>query len=255
MNRDLDPALPSAGPPEKPPWIVAGIYMDRRDPAHPGRVLRTEVDPADVRQWHELAQHLVRGHGGEPNGLTSNGLTLNQVRFAHADTHLALAFINAGPPDGHAHPGPLDAGEPTPRLASYFPFWRSPSATADDGFPAPAQTGLPHTGLYHVGFAELADWAAGRLPRRLTSPAAKDDAQWAYWAGKLGVTEATRAEWIKAHADRASAAWLARNSASAAGLARTSFPGQQAQQSAAPRSSDGSPGRGSPSHRTRGRKR
>jgi len=209
VNRDLDPELPPAGSPEEPPWIVAGIYMNRRDPADPGRVLRTEVDPADVRQWPELAQHLVQGHGGEPNGLASNELTLNQIRFAHADTHLALAFINASPPDGHAHPGPLDAGEPTGRLASYFPFWGSPSRDADAQFPAPAQTGLPHTGLYHVSRAELADWAAGRLPRRHTSPAAEDDAQWAYWAGKLGVTEATRAEWIQANADRATTRWRA----------------------------------------------
>jgi hypothetical protein len=183
--------------------------MDRRDPADPGRVIRTEVDPDDVRQWHDLAQHLVRGHGGEPNGLTSNELTLNQLRFVHADTHLALSFINASPPDGHAHPGPLDAGEPTGRLASYFPFWGSPSRDADAAVPAPTQTGLPHTGLYHVSRAELAEWATGRLPRRLTSPAAEDNTQWAYWAEQLGVTQATRAEWIKANADRASARWRA----------------------------------------------
>ena len=205
MNRDLDPKFLSTGSFEEPPWIVAGIIMDRRDPSDPGRVLRTEVDPADVRQWHALTRHLVQGHGGEPNRLISHELTLDQIRFAHADTHLALTFIDADPPDRHAHSGPLDAGEPTPRLASYFPFWRSLSADGDLlTFPAPVHTGLPHTGLYHVSFAELAGWAAGQLPRRLTSPAAEDDAQWAHFAEKLGVTEATRAEWIKANADRAS---------------------------------------------------
>ncbi|HLK73970.1 MAG TPA: hypothetical protein VKU77_10035 [Streptosporangiaceae bacterium] len=256
MNRDLDRELPSAGSSEEPPWIVAGICMNRRDPADAGRVLRTEVDPDDVRQWHELARHLVQGHGGEPNGLISNKLTLDQLRFAHADTHLALSFISTGPPDGHAHPGPLDAGEPTGRLASYFPFWSSPSSAAEDArdsvwFPAPTQTGLPHTGIYHVSFAELEEWAAGRLPRRLTSPTAEDDAMWAYWAEKLSVTEATRAEWIKAHADRASAAWLARNRASAAGLARTSFPDQMQAGRPVPPASRA---RQNPPYHTRGRR-
>src|SRR5579872_2964723 len=230
--------------------------MNRRDPADAGRVLRTEVDPDDVRQWHELARHLVQGHGGEPNGLISNKLTLDQLRFAHADTHLALSFISTGPPDGHAHPGPLDAGEPTGRLASYFPFWSSPSSAAEDArdsvwFPAPTQTGLPHTGIYHVSFAELEEWAAGRLPRRLTSPTAEDDAMWAYWAEKLSVTEATRAEWIKAHADRAYAAWLARNRASAAGLARTSFPDQMQAGRPVPPASRA---RQNPPYHTRGRR-
>ena len=179
-----------------------------------------------------MARHLIQGHGGEPGGLTSHGLTLDQVRFAHADTHLALAFISTGPPDGHAHPGPLDAGEPTSRLASYFPLWSSPSSAAEDardsiGFRAPAQTGLPHTGIYHVSFAELEDWAAGRLPRRLTSPTAEDDAQWAYWAGKLGVTEATRAEWIQANAGRASARWRA-------SIGFPAAPARQAAESAQP---------------------
>lgn len=212
------PEPPAAGSSARPPWIVAGIHLNARYPGDGGRVVRTEVDLGDVRHWDELARHLVQAHGGEADALTSYRLTLDQVRFAHADTHLALAFIGAGPPDGHTHPRPMDAGEPTPRLASYFPLWSSPAANRNDldpdgiRFPAPSQTGLPHTGIYHVSSAELADWAAGRLPRRLTSPSSEDDAQWAYWAEKLGVTEATRAEWITTNAGRASARWRASTS-------------------------------------------
>jgi hypothetical protein len=257
LNRARDPEPPAAGSSARPPWIVAGVHMTRY-PGDGGRVARTEVDPSDVQQWHELAQHLVQAHGGEPNGLTSHGLTLDQLRFAHADTHLALAFIGTGPPDGHAHPRPMDAGEPSPRLASYFPLWSSPTANRNDldpdgiRFPAPSQTGLPHTALYHVGEAEMADWAAGRFPRRLTCPTGEDERDWAYRVGQLGVTEATRAEWIKAHADRASAAWLAMNRASAAGLARTSFPGRtQAGRPVPPANR----ARQNPPYRTRGRRR
>ena len=118
VNQDPEPS--AAGPSARPPSGVAGACMTR-DPAVGGQAARTEADLGDVRQWHELARHLVQGHGGEPNGLISNGLTLDQLRFAHADTHQALALIGAGPPDGHAHPGPAHSGDPVARLASYLP--------------------------------------------------------------------------------------------------------------------------------------
>jgi hypothetical protein len=207
----------------------------------------TDLDPADVREWHELAGHLVQAHGGEPNGLIGNGLTLNQVRFAHADTHLALDLIGAGPPDGHAHQWPMGDVDPASRLSSYAPFWPAPGHGEDDysfRFPSPSQTGLPHTGTHQRSLAQLADcWAAGQLPPHLTCPDDAEEAQWAYRAGKLGVTEATRSDWIRACADRASARWLAGNHASAVGVARSSFPGQQTGQLAAPASPDGRPGR------------
>ena len=171
-------------------------------------VAQAGADPGDARHWHEVVRHLVRGHGAEPNGLVSAGLTLDQLRFAHADTHLALAIIATEPPDGHAHPSPLDAGHRLPLPMSYVPFRSSPSCKPeDDPIPAPSQTGLPHTGFFPPTEVDPAVWASSQLPHWLTSPAA--DFGWEDRAEWLGITQATRAEWIKANADRASARWLA----------------------------------------------
>ena len=103
-------------------------------------------------------------------------------------------------------------------------------------FPVPAQTGLPHTALY---------------PR-----AEDEEADWVYRAAKLGVTGATRTDWIKAHADYACAAWRARNHVSAVGLARSSFPGLiRAGRSVQPASPAAGRARQNPSYQARGRGR
>jgi hypothetical protein len=146
-------------------------------------------DRSDAEQWHEMASHLVQAHGAEPGGLIVYAPTLEQLRFAHADTHVALASIKALPPDRHSHPLPMDAGWYDPRESSYRPF--PPSASARDEpfcFPRPHQTGLPHTYVFPRHEADLADWAAGRP---------FDDAP----AGS-----------IKIRAARAAAAWRARAS-------------------------------------------
>ena len=208
---------PAQGPDQsagRPSWVVAGGCL-ARGPRPGRRACQTEAGPGDVLEWHELARHLVQAHGGNPGSLISNRITLDQLRFAHADTHLALALISARPPDGHAHSGRLDPGDPMPRLLSYFPFWSAPHAARNGRtgtrFPVPAQTGLPHTAAHPRDEAEEADWAAGRVPRRLSCPVGRD-ADWAHLAGTLGVTEATRGDWITAHAGRASASWRARTS-------------------------------------------
>jgi len=117
VNRDLDPELPSAGPAAEPPWIVAGIYMNRRDPADPGRVIRTAVDPADGRQWHDLARHLVQGHG------------VHRRRSPGEDGQPEPALLRAGtaPPPGPrpggpaaTRPGRLRGGDPA-REATVIP--------------------------------------------------------------------------------------------------------------------------------------
>jgi hypothetical protein len=45
---------------------------------------RALVGPSDARQWHEMARHLVRAHGGDPGALLSNGPALEQLRWAGA---------------------------------------------------------------------------------------------------------------------------------------------------------------------------
>ena len=45
----------------------------------------------DARHWQETAQHLVQAHGALPGALISYAPTLEQLGFAHADTHEALA--------------------------------------------------------------------------------------------------------------------------------------------------------------------
>jgi hypothetical protein len=144
---------------------------------------------SDAEQWHEMARHLVQAHGAEPGGPMVYAPTLEQLRFAHADTHIALASIKALPPDRHTHPLPMAAGWFDRRESSYRPFSPSASARADPFcFPCPHQTGLPHTCVLPRHEADLADWAAGRP---------SDD---------------TPADSIRNSAARAAAAWRARAS-------------------------------------------
>src|SRR5271165_5276992 len=111
-------------------------------------------DLNDAQDWRDVAQHLVEAHGADSGGLTGYAPTLEQLRFAHADTHIALASIGALPPDRHTHPVPVDAGWCDPRPESYRPFPPSPAARRDPllrlhgFFPLPSDTGLPHTGCY-----------------------------------------------------------------------------------------------------------
>ena len=120
-------------------------------------------DLDDAGQWREMAQHLVEAHGAHSGGLIGYAPTLEQLRFAHADTHVALVSIDALPPDRHTHPLPMDAGWCDMRESSYRPF--PPSASARDdpflsGWPMPYQTGLPQTYISPLTDADLADWAA-----------------------------------------------------------------------------------------------
>lgn len=118
-----------------------------------------------ARQWDEVAQHLVQAHGAAPDGLIGYTPTLEQLNFAHLDTHAALDLINARPPDGHTHAAPLDPGWCDPRPSSFRPFPPSASAgrvrTSKDPFtfPESCQTGLPHTGERPLTEADLRDWA------------------------------------------------------------------------------------------------
>ena len=138
------------------------------------------------RQWHEEAQHLVQAHGAAEDGLIAYGPTLEQLRFAHADTHVALASIGALPPDRHTHPLPMDAGWPDDRLSSYRPFLRSASARKDPfvfSWPMSHQTGLPQTNMWPATFADVADWAALRSPvfasaDQIKRQAVKASARW-----------------------------------------------------------------------------
>jgi hypothetical protein len=99
----------------------------------------------DALQWHEMAEHLVQAHGAAADRLIGYAPTLEQLRFAHADTHIALAVEDAQPPDGHVHSLPLDGSWPAAQERSYRPFPRSPS-TADNSlaWPCPEHTGLHH---------------------------------------------------------------------------------------------------------------
>lgn len=214
---------------------------------------------SDAQRWDEMARHLVQAHGGNAVALIRSGPTLDGLYFAHADTHVALALIYALPPDGHAHPPTADAGWFFAGLESepYRPFRHTsheqdtPRVAGGTGFPQPSQTGLPHTGAHPRNAAEIADWIAGRIPGRLASPFDVQD--WAAIAHTWQAegTAATRAGWIRASAERASAAWAARDRRVAAALARSSFPAPvQAGPSVALASPGAGPGRRSPSHRT-----
>jgi hypothetical protein len=156
-------------------------------------------DLDDAQDWRDIAQHLVQAHGADSGGLTDYAPTLEQLRFAHADTHVALASTGALPPDRHTHPSPVDAGWCDPRPESYRPFPPSASAQNDPFlklrgfFPLPSSTGLPHTGCYPDSEADLTDWAG--LASRGTQTAEM---------------AAYRRDWIAEHAAGAVARWRAR---------------------------------------------
>lgn len=157
-------------------------------------------DLNDAQDWRDVAQHLVEAHGADSGGLTGYAPTLEQLRFAHADTHIALASIGALPPDRHTHPVPVDAGWCDPRPESYRPFPPSPAARRDPllrlhgFFPLPSDTGLPHTGCYPASEADLTDWAG------LSSSGTETADMAAY-----------RRDWITEHAAAAAVArWRAR---------------------------------------------
>jgi hypothetical protein len=83
----------------------------------------------DAWRWHETAQHLVQAHGALPGALTSYAPTLEQLHFAHADTHEALSSTSAAAPDGHTHTEPLNPGHPYARSSSFRPFPPGPTAS------------------------------------------------------------------------------------------------------------------------------
>jgi hypothetical protein len=93
----------------------------------------------DARHWHKIAQHLVQAHRAQPGALTSYAPTLEQLRFAHADTHEALASHGEAAPDGHTHARPLDPGHPYARDSSFRPFPPGPTASC-------RTTGTPYFG-------------------------------------------------------------------------------------------------------------
>jgi len=92
-----------------------------------------------ARAWHQTAQHLVQAHDALPGALISYAPTLEQLQFAHADTHQALASNGAAAPDGHTHTGPLDPGYPYARDSSFRPFPPGPTASCRTG-------GVPYFG-------------------------------------------------------------------------------------------------------------
>ena len=143
-------------------------------------------DRRDAEQWQEMASHLVQAHGAQPGGLLVYAPTLEQLHFAHADTHVALASIKTLPPDLHTHPLPMDAGWYDPRESSYRPFPPSTPPRAElFAFPYPHQTGLPHTYVFPRHEADLAQWTTVRPFHDAPADA------------------------IKVQAARAAAAWLA----------------------------------------------
>jgi hypothetical protein len=83
----------------------------------------------DAGHWQETAQHLVQAHGALPGALTSYAPTLEQLHFAHADSHEALVSNGAAAPDGHTRTGPLDPGYPYARDSSFRPFPPGPTAS------------------------------------------------------------------------------------------------------------------------------
>ena len=49
-------------------------------------------DLNDTETWRDMSEHLVQAHGGDADALISYAPTLEQLRVAHADTHVALAM-------------------------------------------------------------------------------------------------------------------------------------------------------------------
>lgn len=141
----------------------------------------------DAEKWHDAVHHLVHAHGADSALIISRTPTLEQVAFAHLDTHVALDFVSLAPPDGHVHAEPLPPGWPEVRPGAYRPFAPSPEAREDLWFTHGRTsarysfTGLPHTGCRPGLFGgsgpahdrlvqeELANWAAtikSRFQRR-----------------------------------------------------------------------------------------
>jgi hypothetical protein len=86
----------------------------------------------DATHWHEIARHLVQAHRADADALTSYAPTLEQLHFAHADTHEALAScagVKGAEPDSHIHSEPLDPGYPYVRECSFRPFPPGPNAS------------------------------------------------------------------------------------------------------------------------------
>lgn len=66
--------------------------------------MEADVESDDAGKWHQVVRHLVQAHGAGSALIISRTLTLDQVAFAHLDTHVALDFVSLAPPDGHIHP-------------------------------------------------------------------------------------------------------------------------------------------------------
>jgi hypothetical protein len=185
--------------------------------------------PDEAQQWREMAEHLVEAHGAHSGGLIGYAPTLEQLRFAHADTHVALASIDALPPDRHTHPLPMDAGWCDVRESSYRPF--PPSASARDdpflsGWPMPYQTGPPQTYISPVTEADLADWAAVRPFADVSASGVKNNAASAAarWLARLSFPSPVQA-WLSSQRDRGGLAASPWRPANAASVARQARPG------------------------------
>jgi hypothetical protein len=175
----------------------------------------------DAMEWHAMVGHLVQAHGAAPALIISCTPTLDQVAFAHFDTHVALELAGLRPPDGHSHPEPLRPGWSEGRPGSYSPFPPSPTAqqnpffTRPHAFPLPSNTGLPHTGVRpgrysHDGVAydlaaqaDLADWSSAVRRKCLELNSWRDRPQ-----SPAQVDEALL-DYIRQHAVGANARWLA----------------------------------------------
>lgn len=185
----------------------------------------------DASTWHDTVSHLVQAHGADPAALIGYTPTLEQVTFAHFDTHVALQIAGLQPPDGHAHPEPLDPGWSEARPGSYRPFPRSPAAGEDSffaspgTFPLPSHTGLPHTGEIpgtyshdgvaydHAAQADLADWPSAVRRKRIEREEVLNSGR-EEWLQKLkrrspAQLEEDLRDYIRQYAAAARARWLA----------------------------------------------
>jgi hypothetical protein len=140
--------------------------------------LETSAESAgSASEWNQAVEHLVQAHGGARNLIISRTPTLEQVHFAHLDTHVALETASLDPPDGHATRNrcPPDGPKYAPEPAGPSPVTQGRGIRHLQLFPSSAHsalTGLPHTGerpgLIGGGGpahdaivqAELADWAS-----------------------------------------------------------------------------------------------
>lgn len=185
----------------------------------------------DARTWRDTVSHLVQAHGAEAAALTGYTPTLEQITFAHFDTHAALAIAGLRPPDGHDHPEQLPPGWSEARPESYRPFPPSPTAGEDSfftwpqTFPAPRHTGLPHTGecpgkFDHDGVAydqaaaaDLADWpsAVRRKGIEREESLNSDREEWLQKLKHQSPAQLEKAlqDYIRQYAAAARARWLA----------------------------------------------